>query len=173
MLKDVWVQRSIIGGLLVVLLGLAACGGSSGPAAGNQAPAPSAPGSSNAGQIVISGAVSKTFTPVKVEAALIGSNTVIYLTEGKGPSGVSLSFPPDTQPGVYPIGKEIGQPDVLAHYEMYGANTGLYYSNKGTLTLTAVGPKFSGQFQFTAVDSKDSTKTIEVSGSFTDVPFIP
>ena len=175
MLKHLRGQPNIIGGLLVALLVLTACGGSNSPAVGNQAPAASAPsgsGNLNAGQIVISGAISKTYTPIKVEAGKLMDRMVINLNE-KTVGGVSLQFPADTQPGTYPIEDHLNKPvvDVFGEYDVFGGGGAFYLSTNGTLTLTAVGSKFSGRFQFTAGHNKDASKTIEVTGSFTDVPF--
>ena len=44
-----------------------------------------------------------------------------------------------------------------------------FQSTSGTLTLTATGASFSGTFTFNAVNLKDKTKTIQVSGSFSNV----
>ncbi len=137
--------------------------------------ATSAPEISNAGQIVISGAVSKTYTPAKVEANNIMGRIVINLIE-KSATGVFISFPVDTQSGTYTMEYYLDNPagGVTGQYQVFsGGNAIKYECTQGTLTLTAVGSKFSGQFQFTAVDSKDASKTIEVSGTFTDVPFNP
>ena len=171
MLKRLRIQRSIVSSLLVALLLLAGCGGSSSPSAGNQAPAPAAPGSANAGQVSISGALSKNFTPIRVEASKVGSKILIFLTE-KSADGVSLTFPPDTQPGTYPIEDNLNQllVDVSGEYDMLSNNAAIYPSTKGSLKLTAVGSKFSGEFQFTAGNKKNHSETIEVTGSFTDVP---
>ena len=49
----------------------------------------------------------------------------------------------------------------------------LSFTKSWTVILALLALTFSGQFQFTAVDRNDASKTIEVSGSFTDVPFIP
>lgn len=177
-------QRSVVGILFVATLALTGCGkqigpiGANQPAPGNQsaAPAPStaAPAtttpSSNAGQVVISGAVNKTYTPVNVEAGTLGSSMIINLHENST-DGISLAFPPDTQPGTYTIqdSSHHAVVDFSGQYSSFSSDA-FYLSTKGTLTLTAVGSKFSGQFQFSATHNKDASKTIDVSGSFTDVP---
>jgi len=147
---------------------LVGCGGTSSPSPGNQA---AAPAGGNAGQVSISGAVSKNFTPIRVEASKVGSKMLIFLTE-KSADGVSLTFPPDTQPGTYPIEDNLNQllVDVSGEYDMLSNNAAIYPSTKGSLKLTAVGSKFSGEFQFTAGNKKNHSETIEVTGSFTDVP---
>jgi hypothetical protein len=45
-----------------------------------------------------------------------------------------------------------------------------FASKSGTLTLTSTSGTWSGTFDFTAVGTSDSSKTIHVSGSFKDVP---
>jgi hypothetical protein len=125
--------------------------------------------------VVITGAVSKTFTPVNVYAVSLGQGGVgIYLLE-QDSSSVALSFQADKQPGTYPIEDRLDNSvvGVGAMYYLLGDNAATYFSTSGTLTLSAVGSKFSGQFQFTAADITDASKTIEVTGSFTDVPSTP
>jgi hypothetical protein len=143
--------------------------------AGNTAPvttaqAPASSGNANAGQVVISGAVNKTYTPINFEAGTLGNSMIINLHETTI-DGISLAIPPDTQPGTYAIEDHLTNAvvDFSGEYALWKSDA-FYESTKGTLTLTATGSKFSGQFQFTAVNSKDSSKTIEVTGSFADVP---
>jgi hypothetical protein len=152
-------------------LTLAACGGSSPAPAGDGAPASPASGNSNASQIVITGAIDKTYAPVKVEAGTLANNIAISVNEAEV-GGVTIQFPADTQPGTYPIGDHLHKPvvDVLAEYDVFGNNAAFYLSTKGTLTLTATGDKFSGTFQFTAGYNKDESKIINVAGAFVDVP---
>jgi hypothetical protein len=62
-------------------------------------------------------------------------------------------------------------PKVWARYGELGAcetDGGFfgYESVGGTLVLTASGTSFSGTFEFDAVDAKDTTKKIHVSGAF-------
>jgi len=175
--------------MIILIMAQFACNlGAPSPSANPQPPepslpapsasAPSAPGSSNAGQIVISGAINEVFTPVFIEADIPGGVCVyIFLGEQGVNDGIKLEFPPDTQLGDYPLeggsctssrGNLMG-----AWYDVPGDNAPSYQSTSGHLTLTAVGPTFSGRFDFTAVDRDDASKTIEVSGSFTDVPVSP
>ena len=192
-MKPFPVSKLILFPLLALVVAQFACNlGAQSPSANPQpeaslpapsASAPSAPGNSNAGQIVISGAVNETFTPTAAWADIPGGVCVyINLIEQGATDGVWLEFPPDTQPGTYPLeggsctSSTGNQMD--ARYTVPGDNAPSYQSANGTLTLTSVSltsdpPTFSGQFQFTAVDRNDASKTIEVSGSFTDVPFIP
>ncbi|MBI5878373.1 MAG: hypothetical protein HZB53_12050 [Chloroflexi bacterium] len=170
----IWIPRGIAAVLLVALLALTACGESDSPAGSYPAPAgatSAAPRAANTGQVVISGALSKSFTPVSVEAGTLGKLMVINLHE-KNADGVSLSFPPDTKPGTYAIEDQSAKPvvDFAGAYSVFGSAAAFYLSTKGSLTLTAVGSKYSGQFQFTARHTKDASKTIEVSGPFADVP---
>jgi len=124
------------------------------------------------GEIAITGAVNKTFTPIKKEAGKLMNSIVINLFE-KTLGGVSLTFPADTQPGTYAIEDHLHKPvvDVLAEYDVFGSPHAFYLSTQGTLVLTAVGAKFSGHFEFAAGHNKDESKTIKVVGSFDEVPF--
>jgi hypothetical protein len=191
-MKSLPVSRSILFVLLVLAMLQFACNfgtqltqttqpqsGGSLPATSNPAPteaanpAPPAAGNSNAGQVVISGAVNKTYTPINLEAGTLGTNMIVNLHETTT-DGVSLAFPPDTQPGTYAIEDHLKNPvvDFSGEYDQFKLDA-FYLSTGGTLTLTATGSKFSGTFEFTAVNSKDSSKTIKVAGSFTDVPVGP
>lgn len=124
------------------------------------------------GAIAITGAVNKTFTPIKKEAGRLMNNIVINLFE-KTVGGVTLTFPSDTQPGTYPIEDHLHKPIVaiLAEYDVFGPAHAFYLSTQGTLVLTAVGAIFSGHFEFSAGYNKDETKMIKVVGSFDAVPF--
>ena len=125
-----------------------------------------------AGEIAITGAVNKTFTPIKKEAGKLMNSIVINLFE-KTLGGVTLTFPADTQLGTYPIEDHLHKPVVafLAEYDVFGPAHAFYLSTQGTLVLTAVGVRFSGHFEFSAGHNKDDTKTIKVVGSFDEVPF--
>ena len=130
--------------------------------------------------VKVSGAINKTFTPVRFDAGTFGNGMRIYLYEPIDKENIKLT---DTitidsssilQVGTYPFENSqkgtIAVP-LTAIYQVGEDPTGSYNSIKGTLTLTAAGSKYSGQFQFTAEYSNDASKTIEVSGSFTDLPF--
>jgi len=188
-MKPFPVSRLIVFPLLALVIAQFACNlGAQPPSANPQPPdaslpapsasAPSAPDNPNVGQVVISGAVNQTFTPVYSELDIPGGVCVMISLWEQGVSdGVQLEFPPDTKPGDYPLegGSCVSSAGNLmgAWYDVPGDNAPSYRSTNGTLTLTAVGPTFSGQFQFTAVERDDASKTIEVSGSFTDVPVTP
>ena len=158
--------------LLIITAGLAACSGASPAPSGGRAPGTPASNSANASQVVITGAINKTYTPVSVEAGPLVNHIVINVNEADV-GGVTLQFPMDTQPGTCPIGDHLHNPnvDVLAEYDTFGDNAALYLSTKGTLTLTATGDQLSGMFQFTAEYNKDESKTINVAGAFVEVPF--
>jgi hypothetical protein len=130
---------------------------------------------------VITGAVNKRYVPEDVGAVKIADRVGININEKENdPCGVSLGFPGDSQPGTYPIEDNLHslQKLVVVHViGEYGAfcdkDGGLsdtFESTAGTLTLTATGAKFSGSFQFAAGRIKEESKTIQVSGSFADVP---
>ena len=125
------------------------------------------------GEIGISGAVNKTFKPLRVEAGRLASKTVVNLHERIW-GGVWFRFPAESKPGTYPIEDQVNKFDVtvLAGYDEFGAERGLWLGTGGTLVLTEVGAKFSGRFEFTAVSKKDHSKTIKVIGSFAGVPFV-
>jgi hypothetical protein len=124
---------------------LAACGESgSAPSGAN---APRAAASSNAGgQVVITGAIERTYTPGEITAVKIDKYIGINMNE-QFPCGVTLQFPIDIQPGTYSIGDRLHQPinDIFAEYGIScnraGILVGAFKSTKGTLTLTASGAK--------------------------------
>lgn len=122
------------------------------------------------GEVVISGAINRRYTPLEVTALRISDDVGILLVE-KDTCGVSVQFPSDAQPGTYSFGDHLHQPvvDVLGEYAPDCGKQGFYLSAKGTLKLIASGSKYSGTFEFTAGNHKDESKTIQVSGSFNDV----
>ncbi len=124
------------------------------------------------GEIGISGAITKTFTPVSSDAGALGDKIIINLHEGTV-GGVSLALPPNTKPGTYVIGDHLRKPvvDFSGEYDVFGPSHAFYLSTAGSLVLTFTGSKYSGYFRFQAVHNKDATKSIWVIGSFTDVPF--
>lgn len=181
-MKTFPVSKKILYPLLVLIILQFACSfGAKAPAANpqgspaNSNPAPSSDSSSNGGQIVVTGVVNKTVTPAKVYAMAISQSIVgIFIQEQDG-STISLAFPSNEQPGTYPIDNRLDQSvvNIAGMYDLVADTSATYFSTKGTLTLTAVGPKYSGQFEFDAGDNTDATKTINVTGSFTDVPSAP
>jgi len=152
--------------LTIALALLTACGGSGSTSSSGRAPASAADG---ARQVVISGAINKTYTPVEISAVKINDRVGVSLIE-EFPCGAELRFPIDMQPGSYPIGEHMSAPiaDVIAQYSPDCGKDGHYLSAQGTLKLTASGGKYSGEFEFTARHSRDQSKTIKVSGSFSD-----
>lgn len=157
--------------LTTALTLVSACGGSGATTSSGSASTPAAVGSATASarQVVISGAVNKTYTPTQVSAVKIIDRVGISVME-EFPCGVELRFPIDMQPGTYPIGEYIAAPpaDVIAQYSPDCGKEGHYLSGQGTLKLTASGGKYSGEFEFTAKYNRDQSKTIRVSGSFSD-----
>ena len=130
--------------------------------------------------VKVNGAINKTFTPVRFDAGTFGNGMRIYVYEPIDKENLKLT---DTitidsssilQVGSYPFENSQKGTVTVPLYAIYQVGedpTGSYNSIKGTLTLTAAGAKYSGQFQFTAEFSTDASKTIEVTGSFTDLPF--
>ena len=165
--------RSSIALTALALALFAACGKSSPATAGGNESKASAP--DNARQVVITGAINKTYAPREVAAVKNGEYVGINVNE-KSVCGVSLQFPIDMQPGEYPIEDKLNQVAAKVSGE-YGAfcdsggslSGNTYESTNGKLTLTASGEKFSGAFEFTAGNIKDRSKTIQVSGSFSNV----
>jgi hypothetical protein len=149
-----------------MLLLMTACGGAGSTTQDSTAPA----GAASPGQVTITGAINKTYTPVSIEARPIASNVYVNVNEADV-GGVALQFPADAQPGVYPVEDHLHIPIgyVIADYITYGDNRVTYLGTGGTLTLTATGKKFSGQFAFTAGNTQDGSKTIQVTGTFADV----
>jgi hypothetical protein len=160
-----FVVSSLLVALLVVLV---ACGGAS---PDNNALSSAPMGSSaSPGQVTITGAINKMYTPVSIEAGPIGNNVYVNVNEADV-GGVALQFPADAQPGAYSVEDHLHVPigDVIADYITYGDNRVTYLGTGGTLTLTTTGEKFSGQFAFTAGNTQDGSKTIQVMGTFADV----
>lgn len=156
------------------------------PAGATEAPsnggaAPSG-GNANAGQITVSGALSKTFTAVRPSVGQFGSDRIrLYLHEDT-PADLSrmgdtltFDFPADIQPGTYDIPNSVGvDMSTINLCSTYGTTDGVianFQSASGTLTITAVGATYSGQFQFSAANPADTSQTITVTGSFADLPF--
>ena len=160
---------------LTALALFAACGKSSSATSGGGESRAAASDNARTGQVVITGAINKTYTPREVAAVKIGDDIGINVNE-KSVCGVSVQFPIDAQPGSYPIEDRLHQvvAKVFGEYGSFcdsgGSLSGnTYQSTNGKLTLTASGAKFSGAFEFSAGNLKDQSKTIQVSGSFNDV----
>jgi hypothetical protein len=153
--------------LALVITLLAACGGSCSTTSGGGAPPSIASG---AGQVVISGAINKTYTSEKSNAVKILHRVAINVAE-EFPCGVDIKVPIDMQSGTYPVGEYLQTPiaDVTGEYRPDCGENERYLSTQGTLKLTVSGKKYSGTFEFTARHNIDHSKTIQVSGSFNDV----
>ncbi len=142
------------------------------------------PNPSNAEQIVVSGAVSKTFPPVRVNIGKFGADKIrLYMYEetpkdlSRVGDALTIDFPANFQPGTYAFDNSIDNTS-LSQYAIYTTTAAdgtpaAYKSIKGTLNLTAVGSAFSGQFAITMADQSNVSKMIDVSGSFTDLPINP
>jgi hypothetical protein len=126
------------------------------------------------GQVVISGAVKGTF-PVKSAWAANFPGDYRVQQELESLCTVFFGIPHDTQPGTYPIANKItAQSPHLVYTAAYADachhNPDEYASTSGTMTLTSTGAKWSGTYKFTGQNIKDASKTVEVSGSFSDIP---
>src|SRR5262245_39455049 len=99
-------RLSISSVFLLALVLVPACGGKGSVPSGG-GPTPAAPGGGQ-GQVVITGAVSKTFMPTEVSAVKIGDSVGINVFE-KEPCGVALQFPNDLSPGTYPMDDALHQ----------------------------------------------------------------
>jgi hypothetical protein len=171
----------ILSGLVLALLLASACGGVGPAPSGSNAPPHAATGA-RTGQVVITGAINKTYTPEEAMAVKISDHVGINLNE-KSVCGVSIQFPIDMKPGAYPIRDHLHvrdhlhEPvvDIFGEYDaQFCDDTPVelkhtFLSTTGKLTLTATSGKFSGTFEFTAGNVQDKSKTIQVSGSFSDV----
>lgn len=153
--------------LTISLALLASCGGSGSTTSGGAAPPSIASG---AGQVVISGAINKTYTSEKSNAVKILHRVAINVVE-EFPCGVDIKVPIDMQSGTYPVGEYLQTPiaDVTAEYTPDCGKNERYLSTQGTLKMTVSGKKYRGAFEFTARLNIDQSKTIQVSGSFSDV----
>ena len=156
------------------------------PAAVTEAPsngggAPSGE-NANAGQITVSGALNKTFTAVRPSIGQFGADRIrLYLYEdtpadlSRMGDALTFDFPADIQPGTYDIPNSVGvDMSTINLCSTYGTTDGVianFQSASGTLTITAVGATYSGQFQFSAANPADTSQTITVTGSFADLPF--
>jgi hypothetical protein len=156
------------------------------PAAATEAPSSggSAPsgGSAGAGQITVSGALNKTFTAVNMSVGGFGPARIrLYMNEdtpadlSRMGDALTFDFPADIQPGTYDIPNSVGvDMSTINIWATYGTTDSVvanFQSVSGTLTITAVGATFSGQFEFTAANPADTSQTITVTGSFADLPF--
>lgn len=149
------------------------------PSSGGGAPGG---GNASAGQITVSGALNKTFTAVNVSVGQFGPARIrLYMNEdtpadlSRMGDALTLDFPADIQPGTYDIPNSIGvDMSTINIWATYGTTDGIianFQSVSGTLTITAVGATYSGQFQFAAANPADASQTITVAGSFADLPF--
>lgn len=123
------------------------------------------------GQVTVTGAITKAFTPSSASALLTADRVTIALHEADGVSGAVVQFAKDIQPGTYPVNDHLHNPvvDVFGEYDIFGDNHQIYLSTDGTLTLTKTGDAYSGTFTFTAENIKDASAVITVSGSFADL----
>ncbi len=138
------------------------------PVPAAQAPAPPA---GKAARVVITGAVSKTYTPGAVTAVRISDSAGISLYQDF-PCSVDIQFPLDSPPGTYAIEDVRNQGPIAKVFARYGVlcdeSQKSYESIGGKLVLTASGKSFSGSFEFDAGNVKDKAKRIHVSGAFKD-----
>jgi hypothetical protein len=123
------------------------------------------------GQVTITGAVNASSGfPVAQWSDFPGDINVALTFEVL--CEVTIHVPHNTQPGTYPMVDNVTNDghSVSAGYgdTCHGATD--FTSQSGTLTLTSTSATWSGTFDFTAVGTSDSSKTIHVSGSFKDVP---
>lgn len=148
------------------------------PSVGNPAPG----GGANAGQIVVSGALNKTYTAVRPSIGQFGPARIrLYLYEdtpadlSRTGDALTFDFPAGIQPGTYEIPNSVGvDMSTINIWAAYGTTDGVianFQSTGGILTITAAGATYSGQFEFTAANPADPSQTITVTGSFADLPF--
>jgi hypothetical protein len=141
---------------------------SSEPAAGGEVTVSQA----GPGEIVITGEQTITYTPVAGVVSYIGGQYEIFLqleSDSAFPLGVRIFVPEGIQPGSYPIVSLITLEDgVTARFDNFAAGALDYFeSTDGSIDLTETGDSYSGDFTFNAVDPRDPTRAISVSGNFT------
>ena len=167
---------------LIVALTQLACGLGASPNASPPQPSGGGGGASGGSdQIVISGAFSKSYPPVRPSIGQFGPSAIrLYLYEetpadlSRMGDALTIDFPADTQPGTYTFGNFISDPSITM-WATYGiADTNgtptTYESVGGILTIKSVGQTYSGSFQIQAADMNDPSRTIQISGSFTNLP---
>jgi hypothetical protein len=123
------------------------------------------------GQVTVTGAVTASSGfPVAQWSDFPGDISVMLTFEVL--CTVKIAVPHDTQPGTYPMVDDVtndGHSVSASYYDTCRGGNG-FRGKSGTLTLTSTSSTWSGTFDFTAVGSSDSSKTVHVSGSFKDVP---
>lgn len=141
----------------------------------DETPSQEASTGGTAGQVIIAGAITRSYSPSEVSAVKIGHKVKINLFLDEL-CGVVLQFPDTLRAGSYPMGnpvKQLGKVFVMGEWTTPICGEGVsledtFRSSSGTLVLTQGAPNWSGNFKFTARKMNDSTQTIEVSGSFRD-----
>jgi hypothetical protein len=154
--------------LATALALLAACGGRGSTPSGSGASRAAASDDTRNGQVVITGAVNKTFKVRSSMANKMPGDIRIFLGL-ETICDVFINVPFDIKPGTHPIANESRSDVVFAQYNDTCNAPVSYPSTKGTLTLTSAGDKFSGTFVFTGQNKQDQSKIVEVSGSFSDL----
>lgn len=136
----------------------------------------------SAGQITVSGMLNKTYPAVNVSIGQFGPARIrLYMNEdtpadlSRVGDALTFDFPSDIQPGTYDIPNSIGVDlSTIDIWATYGTTDGMianFQSVSGTLTITAIGATYSGQFEFTAAKPDDTSVTITVTGSFAELQF--
>jgi hypothetical protein len=177
-------RRSAVGSAAILLsaaAALSACGRLNSASSDGGSAQPAGSPRLQRGEVVITGAVNKRYTPQEINAVRIADRVGINLNEKEDDvCGVSMTFPGGLKQGTYQLGDQLHSlrqmvvVDIYGEYgtfcDEHGSLSDTFQSTQGTLTLTASGAKFSGTFQFAAAQIKDESKTIQVSGSFDSVP---
>ena len=128
-------------------------------------------------QIVIAGAQNITYTPIAQGVSNIGGQLEIFLqlqTDNPNqPSGVRIFVPEGTGVGSYDMVNLLDLEDgVSARFDYSNAGVLDYFEGTdGHLELIEAMDTYSGSFTFNAVDPRDQSRFIAVSGNFDGAVF--
>jgi hypothetical protein len=123
-------------------------------------------------QIMIAGARDITYAPIAQVVSNIGGQYEIFFQlqtdDPNLPSGVRIFIPEGTAVGSYDMVSLLDLEDgVSARFDYSNAGVIDYFEGTdGHLELIEAGDTYSGSFTFNAVDPRDQSRFISVSGNF-------
>ncbi|HPG38177.1 MAG TPA: DUF6252 family protein [bacterium] len=138
---------------------------------GNKIVNPGGTTTTNSMKATISGKYSVNFNASIVVALKVNSVSALTITATQPVSGtnysISLSLNVTQGTGTFPVGEDYtGVNDGTAMFNKTVDNeTEMFYANTGSVTITEMGTRIKGTFQFTATNLDGETVTI-ASGSF-------